>query len=45
MLNWVPTDAYLMIGDIAGNGTSTPDMTINEYDVAAFVAAHNAPNP
>ena len=39
-LNWVPYDAYLIIGDIAGNGSSSADRVLDAYDVAAFVAAH-----
>jgi uncharacterized repeat protein (TIGR02543 family) len=43
-LNWVPTDAYLMIGDIAGISASdnAPNMILNDYDVAAFNNAHRS---
>ncbi len=40
-LIWVPTDAGLLIGDVAGNGTETPDGYLDSYDVTAFVAAYH----
>jgi uncharacterized repeat protein (TIGR02543 family) len=41
-LNWIPYDAYLIIGDIAGSGSSSADRVLDSYDVAAFVNAYNA---
>ena len=35
----VPEDAYIIIGDIAGNGSTASDQKLDAFDVAAFVAA------
>ena len=38
---WVPYDAYLIIGDVAGAAAgSTADRVLDSYDVAAFVTAY-----